>query len=248
MLDFFTNVLFTPYLQAILFFILIGLFALQRRKFEFLSSSLSWLRTIILMILFLYFALNWATTIPPSLRAASVFGMFFVNLHMIYNLILGRLNETYQRALNAYSEDIVNKALLDNAWQTGKKYIYTRYIFDALFSGYSPRNFLRGVVSRQIPADIENVLIKRGIHREIITHYKLLAYLNMKLEQDTDLPVELKDILAQTIKQFGAHAWIQEQVDEFLQLALKDPEELYHTTWNGSPPELNPAILGKPGT
>ena len=127
------------------------------------------------------------------------------------------------------------------------KSIFTRrYIFDALFSGYSPRNFLRGVISRQIPADIENVLIKHGIHKEVVTHYKLLAYLNMKLEQDTDLPVELKSLLAQTIKQFGAHAWIQEQVEEFLQLALKDPEKLYHATWNGSPPEVQHISFAKP--
>jgi hypothetical protein len=233
MLDFLRYVLFTPYLQAILFFILIGLFAMQRRKFEFLSSSLSWLRTIVLLIMFLYFAASWATSIPPSLRTAAVFGMSFVNLSMIYNLLLGRLNENYQRALNAYSENIGNKELVENVWKTGKKFVYARYIFDAFFSGYSPKNFLRGVISRQIPADIENVLIKRGIHRELITHHKLLAYLKMKLNQSPELPQELKDVLSLTINQFGSHAWIQEQVDEFFQLALKNPEELYKATWNG---------------
>ena len=174
--------------------------------------------------------------------------MFFVNLNMIYNLILGRLNENYQQALNAYGRDIGNKVLLDNVWQTGKKFIYARYFFDALFSGYSPRNFLRGVISRQIPADIDSVLIKHGIHKEVVTHYKLLAFLRMKLDKSPELPQELKNVLAETIKQFGAHAWIQEQVDQFLQLALKDPEELYHATWNGSPPDLKTASLEKPET
>ncbi len=170
MLDFIRYVILTPYVQAVLFFILIGLFVMQRRKFEFVSSGFSWLRTIVLLILFLYFAWNWATSIPPSLRTAAVFGMFFINLHMVYNLVLGRLNEKYQRALNAYSGDIANKGLLENVWKTGKKFVYTRYIFDALFSGYSPSNFLSGVISRQIPADIQSVLIKHGIHQEIITH------------------------------------------------------------------------------
>ena len=61
-----------------------------------------------------------------------------------------------------------------------------------LFSGYSPGNFLRGVISRQIPADIESVLIKHGVRSEIITHHKLLAYLTMKLDQSRDLPQEVE--------------------------------------------------------
>ena len=81
------------------------------------------------MVLFLYFAWNWATSIPPSLRAAAVIGMFLVNLNMIYNLILGRLNENYQQALDAYSGDIGNKTLLENVWKTGKKYIYATVFF-----------------------------------------------------------------------------------------------------------------------
>ncbi len=163
--------------------------------------------------------------------------MFLVNLNMIYNLILARLNENYQQALDAYGGDIGNKTLLENVWKTGKKYIHARYFFDALFSGYSPRNFLNGVISRQIPADIESVLIKHGVRSEIITHHKLLAYLTMKLDQSRDLPQEVRDTLARTIKDFDSHVWIQEKVDEFLQLALKDPEKLYHAAWNGSPPE-----------
>jgi hypothetical protein len=241
MLDTLGNVLFTPYIQAILFFILIGLFVLQRRKFEFLSSSLSWLRTLILLVLFLYFAWSWATSIPPSLRAAAVFGMSFINLNMIYNLFLGRLNETYQQALDAYGKDIGNKIKLENVWKTGKRYINSRYFFDALLSGYSPGNFLRGVISRQIPADIESVLIKHGIHKEVVTHQKLMTYLQMKLDQSPELPKEMKEILSQAIAQFGAHAWIQQHVDEFLQMALKDPEKLYHATWNGAPLEVQAA-------
>jgi hypothetical protein len=241
MLETFSNILFTPYIQAILFFVLMGLFALQRRKFQFLSTGLSWLRTLILVVLFLYFAWSWATSIPPSLRAAAVFGMFFINLNMIYNLFLGRLNETYQQALDAYGKDIGNKIKLDNLWKTGKRYIHSRYIFDALFSGYSPSNFLQGVISRQIPADIESVLIKHGIRKEVVTHQKLMAYLSIKLDQSPELPKELKVILSQTIQQFDSHAWIQQHVDEFLQLALKDPEKLYHATWNGAPLQVQAA-------
>lgn len=237
MLDFMNNYILTPYVQAVLFFVLIGVFFIQRRRFELVAGGFSWVRTIILLMLFLYFAWNWASEIPSSLRAASVMGMFFINLHMIYNLILGNLDEKYRQALTAYGQDITNKALLDNVWSSGKKFINTRYFFDALFSGYSPGNFLKGVVSRQIPADIQHIMAKHGVEKELVTNERLMSFLRLKLNQAQDLPADLKDILAQAIKQFGEHAWIQDQVNAFLRLALQDPEKLYHDGWSDIPPK-----------
>jgi hypothetical protein len=237
MLNFIDNYLLTPYVQGVLFIILLGLFWLQHRKFKLVSSGFNWLRTILLMVIFLYFYWNFTTSISPLIVRISILGMFFINLHMLYNLMLGNLDEKYRLALETYGQDIANKGLQEDVWGAGKKYIYTRYFFDALFSGYSPRNFLKGVISRQVPADIQSVFAKLGVSKELVTNQKLLAFLAMKLNQSPELPQEVKDILAQVIKQFGDHAWIQEQVDEFLQLALKDPEKFYEATWNGNPPE-----------
>lgn len=237
MIDFINNYILTAYVQVVIFFILIGVFVIQRRKFELAGSGFSWLRTIILLILFLYFVWNWGSEIPPSMRLASVLGMLFINLHMVYNLVQSNLDEKYRQALEAYGQDIKNKTLLDKVWSSGKRFIHTRYFFDALFSGYSPGNFLKGVVSRQIPADIQRVLAKHGVDKELVTYQRLMSFLTLKLNQAQELPLELKDILTQAIKQFGEHAWIQEQVDEFLRMALKDPEKLYHAGWNETPPE-----------
>ncbi len=237
MVDFITNVVLTPYVQAVLFFILVGLFFIQRRRFELVSSGYSWLRTIILLLLFLYFAWNWASEIPSSLRAASVVGMFFINLNMIYNIVLGNLNEKYKQALEAYGQDFKNKALLEQVWNRGKKFIYTWYIFDGLLSGSSPGNFLKSLASRQIPTDIQHVLAKYGVEKELVTSQKMVQFLTIKLNQAQELPQELKDILAQAIKQFGGHAWVQEQVNEFLWLAIKDPEKLYYYDWSETPRE-----------
>ncbi len=151
--------------------------------------------------------------------------------------MLGNLDEKYRLALEAYGKDIGNKGLLEAVWSSGKKYIYARYFSDALFSGYSPGNFLKGVVSRQIPTDIQSVLMKHGVHKELVTTQNLIAFLMHTLNQGQDVPQELKEILAQVVKQFGEHAWIQEQVDEFLRLALQDPEKLYQSSWNEAPPE-----------
>ena len=163
MLDFIDSYLLTPYVQAVLFIILLGLFWLQHRKFKIVSSGFSWLRTIILLLLFMYFAWNWTTSISRVIARFSVLGMFFINMYMVYNLMLGNLNEKYRLALDAYGQNIANRELQEAVWSAGKKYVHARYFFDALFSGYSPGNFLKGVVSRQIPADIQSVLGKHGV-------------------------------------------------------------------------------------
>jgi hypothetical protein len=237
MIEFIDSYLLTPYVQVVLFFILISFFWLQHRKFKLASSGFSWFRTIILLLLFVYFSWNWATSISQLISRFSVLGMFFINVYMVYNLVLGNLDEKYRLALDAYSRDIANKGLSEAVWSSGKKYVYARYFFDALFSGYSPNNFLKGIVSTQIPADIQNVLAKRGMDKDLVTHQRLVDFLNLKLNQAQELPSELKDILNQTIKQFGEHAWIQEQVNEFLRLILQDPEKLYQDALNDTPPE-----------
>ena len=89
MLDFIDSYLLTPYVQAIIFIILVGFFWLQHRKFKLASSGFSWLRTIVLLALFLYFAWNWATSISGVISRFSVLGMFFINMYMFYNLVLG---------------------------------------------------------------------------------------------------------------------------------------------------------------
>lgn len=227
MIDFLNNYLLTPYVQAILFFLLIGLFFLQyRRRATVVSTGLSWLRTVVLLVLFLYFAWNWASEIPPSLRAASVLGMFLINLSMIFNLLLGSLEEKYQQALDAYGREATNKALLEKVWSSGRRYLWTRFFLEALFSGHSPGTFLQGVMNYQIPLDIKHVLAKHGVAAEVVTHQTLLTFLAARLDQSTLLPPELKEVIAQTLKQFAEHAWLREQVDDFLHLALTDPKKL----------------------
>jgi hypothetical protein len=239
MLGFIDDYLLTPYVQVVLFVVLVGLFWLQHRKFKLATSGFSWVRTLILLALFLYFGWNWTTSISQAIARFSILGMFFINLNMIYNLLLGSLDEKYRLSLDAYARDIANKNALAKVWSSGKNYIYSRYFFDSLFSGYNPANFLKAVVNRQIPADIETVFAKLGVHRELVTHRRLLNFLIQKLDQSQELPQQLRDLLAQVIKQFDEHAWIQEQVDEFLQMALKDPEKLYHDGLGDSPPKAN---------
>lgn len=230
MLNFIDSYLLTPYVQVVLFIILLVLFWMQHRKLKLVSSSFNWLRTILSLLLFLYFAWNWATVISPLIARLSVLGMFFINLHMIYNFITVNLDEKYRQALEDYGQDLGNKQRQEAVWAAGKKYMYTRYAFDALFSGHSPGSFLQGVIARQIPADIRKVLIKQGVEKELITHKKLISFLQGRLSQNSELPQELKHILADVIGKFSEHAWIQDEVDGFLKLALTDPEKIYEAS------------------
>ncbi len=234
MIDFFTNYLLTPYTQAVLFFLLVGLFFLQQRRSALMVKTLSWVRTIVLLLMFLYFAWNWASEIPPSLRTASVLGMFLINLSMIYNLLLGKLEENYHQALEACALAAGDKQRLETVWRTGRTFLNTRFFFEALVSGQSPRIFLQGVINHQIPSDIQRVLSKHGQPAAILTHATLLTFLGNRLAQSTLLPPELKEAIGQSVKQFAEHAWINEQVDDFLKKALTDPESL--TELQGPPP------------
>jgi|GEM_PF-6576722 len=226
MINFITDILITPYVQAILFFLLVGLFFLQRRRAAAFSIGLGWLRTIILLVLFLYFAWNWASEIPPSLRLASVFGMLCINLSMLYNLILGNLEEKYQQALEAYARDVKNKSALEKVWSRGRVYLKARFLPEAIFSGHSPNSFLQGIVNHQIPGDLQRTLKKHGVSATVLTHQTLLTYLARQLDRSSLLPSVLKENIAQTLQQFVQHAWLQEQVDQFLHLVLTDPESL----------------------
>lgn len=237
MLNFINNVLLTPYVQAVLFFLLVGLFFLQRRKATFFMTSLGWVRTITLLILFLYFAWNWASEIPSSLRTASVIGMFCVNLSMLYNLILGNLEEKYWQALENYARAVDNKALLDRVWATGQRFLQWRFFPEAILSGHAPGTFLQGIINHQIPADLKRTLAKHGVAAEVITHKNLLAFLAKQLDQSTIITGELKAAIAQHLKQFAEHAWLQEQVDAFLHLAVTDPKKLTGLTWPEPPQE-----------
>ncbi|HAY23374.1 MAG TPA: hypothetical protein DCY27_14685 [Desulfobacterales bacterium] len=235
MADFLWNYLLTGLTQPLIFIVLLGLYILQRRQMHLLKSGLSWLRIIIMLVLFFYFVYNYASEIPEALRRTSIVGMFCLNLIMVYTLLLDRREEKYRQALAAYSQDLTSRPLLDEVWRLGKKFIYFRYIFEALASGYSPGNFLQGVISRQIPTDIKHVLMERGIVTEVVATQTLINFLNARLKESESLPPELKDVLAQVIQQLGDHAWIKEQIDAFLQMALKDPEKLYHSAWSEAP-------------
>jgi hypothetical protein len=234
MIDFFSQLIDNAYVQVIIYFLLIGWFFIQRKQFNQISTGLSWLRAIVLLFLFLYFFLNWSGSVNPSLRAASVLGMLYINLCMIFNLLSNRLELHYRDALTVYGQELENKEKLEKVWATGKRYFYTRYFIQSLFSGFVPQHFLRAIVSEKVPEDIQKILTEHGVDKAIISSQNMVAFLNQRLSQEELIPEDLQKMLKEAIGNFAQHAWITDQVNEFLHLALKNPKELYKTSWGKS--------------
>jgi hypothetical protein len=238
-MDFIAQLIDSAYVQVIIYFLLIGWFFIQRRQFSQISTGLSWLRAIILLFLFLYFFLNWSGSVNPSLRAASVVGMLYINLCMIFNLFSNKLEMYYRDALKVYGQDLESKEKLERVWATGKRYFYTRYFVQSLFSGFVPQHFLRAIVSEKVPEDIQKILAEHGMGKEIISTQNMLAFLKHRLGQEEFMPGDLRKMLEEAIGNFGQHTWIDNEVNEFLRLALKNPEKLYEASWDG--PVIKPS-------
>ncbi|MFP3866940.1 MAG: hypothetical protein ACLFUU_02105 [Desulfobacteraceae bacterium] len=221
------NLLSSAYIQVVLLFLLLAYFFGHRNDPRHIASRLGLVRTIILVLLFIYFLWNWSSEIPPSLRNTSVLGMFIINLFLIKNVGLSRMERPYRDALKELAQEPDNQEHLDNIWQTGKRFYYFRYFITSLFSGSSPKQFLHGIATERVQEDIKNIFSRSGKAKQLISCQTLTAFLQERLIKDQLLPPELKESIRQTIEQLTQHAWLQDQVNEFLNTAIEAPEKLH---------------------
>jgi len=232
MLDYFIQFDFNVFVQVGVFLLLLVYLAIHRRDPHHLMSGLSLFRTLILIILFLYLLLNYASEIPPALRTSSVFGMFLINLYMLWNAILTRLERPYRVSLDACAQAPGNVTTLKSAWQAGKHFYSVRYFLKGLFSGGAIRPFLNNLASHQVREDLKNTFQKYGVHQEFISLKTLVNYLKSQLAEDDTLPQEFKDTMDKAVSDFTVHPWIEEQVNQFLNLVLASPEVLFYPEWS----------------
>lgn len=232
MLDYFIQFDFNVFVQVGVFLLLLVYLAIHRKDPHHLMSGLSLFRTLILILLFLYLLLNYASEIPPSLRTSSLFGMFLINLYMLWNAVLTRLERPYRLALVACAQAPGKVETLKSAWQAGKHFYSVRYFLKALFSGGAIRPFLNNLASHQVREDLKNSFQKQGVHQEFISLKTLVSYLQKQLAQDDTLPQEFKGSMDKAIADFTVHPWIAEQINQFLNLVLASPEVLFYPEWS----------------
>jgi len=221
----------SAYIEIIIFFVLIAYFLTHRRDPHMVASSINLLRVLLLLVIFLYFTWSWATLIPPSLRATSVFGMFVINFYMAYNLVLSRLERPYRNALVAIAQDPEKHEILHDIWHQGKRFYSVFYIFQSLFSGTNPFHFLHTMATERVRDDIKEELRRYGVEQKLITLQVMAGYLKSQLACDTNLPTEFKDLMEKAIADFAKHPWIEENANEFLQIATERPEDLHFPEW-----------------
>jgi hypothetical protein len=226
MFDFLFRMEASVYIQVIILILLLAYFFGYRKDPRHLVSGVSVLRTITLVLIFFYFLWNWASSVSPALRNVSVLGMFIINLYMLWNVILTRLERPYRDALEACGQNLGKPEEIQTVWRTGKTFAYVRYFPQALFSGSSPFKFLHGIAAEQVRQDLKEVLHRHGISKDLISLQTQVTFLKDRLAADETLPPEFKETMLKAIAQFSQHPWIEEQVNQFLTTVQENPETL----------------------
>jgi hypothetical protein len=232
MMEFLITFQSTIYAQIGLFLGLAALYVSSQRKLPaFHVLSFAVVRLAMTVALFLYLFLNWSSEVNPSLRNASVWGMFFVNLYLLWQIILTRLELPYRLALGACGRQPDNPDNFRLVVQTGRRYYHVRHFWQALISGSSIHRFLHGVAREQVRDDLHKALHQYGPGKQIINFQMQTAFLKRQLDDDENLPQEVREALGKAVDEFAGHQWIEEQVDHFLFLATESPEELISSSW-----------------
>jgi len=237
MFDFLVSMESSFYVQVAIFLVLVIYnFHLARQLPNPLSLGFEIFKNVIMIIIFIYFSLSWSTVVNPSLRTASILGMFIINLFLAWHVLLNRVEIPYQVALKSCIEkprDINNYKTLVSK---GKRLYYLRYFWRSLFSGKLPGKFLHDLASEQIRSDIQTTLHNQGLTQNLVNFKMETAFLRQKLMADETLPPDLKEMMEKAISQFEQHPWIEQQVNEFLEMIVVSPEQLFTSEW-ASPPD-----------
>ena len=225
------NLLSSAYVEIVILVILLIAFIIHRKDPRLVVSGIRMVRTAIVVLIFFYFMFIWASTVQPTLRSISIFGMFLINLLMFYNLILARLERPYRDVLRAISGDPENHALVDSMWRTGKRFYYVRYAWSSLFSGTNPLQFLRDVATDRVREDIKDELRRVGVEKRLVSLKLMVGFIKTRLACDENLPTDFKEVMEKTIDNLDKHPWLEEQANEFLRIATENPEDLHFPEW-----------------
>jgi len=231
MWDFLVNLTSRAVIQVVILLLFIWYFFAHRKDPRMVVSRMGLVRLLLLSLVFLYLLLSWASGIRPALAQVSVFGMLLINLYLLDMVVLSRLERPYREALDNYCREPRGQQDLEAIWRSGKRFYYLRFFLQSLFSGVSPFQFLHEVASSRIRDDVQDVLRRCGYGRQFISLEGILSFLQERLHLDETLPQDFKEIVTRDLKQFGQHPWVQDQVNEYLRLAMESPESIHNPQW-----------------
>jgi len=229
MFQFLTDILSSAYVEIVIFMALLIAFFVYRRRL--VVSSIRMLRTGIVVLIFFYLMFIWASTVQPTLRSISLFGMFLINLSIFWYLMQARLERPYRVALASITRDPDKHELMHEIWHTGKRFYYMRFAWSSLFSGSNPIRYLREIATERVRDDIKDELHRYGVEKKLISLQMMAGYLKSQLACDENLPVDFKELMGKGIDDFAKHPWVQENGTEFLRIATESPEDLHFPEW-----------------
>lgn len=231
MFQFLVDLLSSAYIELALLILLVVYFVIHRRDKRMKISGVRMVRMTIAVSVFIYFMFIWASTVQPTLRSISIFGMFVVLLVMVYYLILSRFEAPYRDALFSISTNTDQHDVLHRIWRTGKRFYYIRYIISSLFSGTNPFGFIHDITIERVREDIKDQLHHYGLEQKLISFPMMMAYLNSQLACDENLPADFKGLILESLQSFSKHPWFEEQINQFLVMATERPEDLHFPEW-----------------
>jgi hypothetical protein len=231
MLDKIIYTMANPFIEIGLLVILLLAFIRYRRDPRVEITGIKIVRVLILLLIFLYLMFVWSSSVQPALRGISIFGMFIINMVLLYQLILARLLRPYHTALTALTQKPGDSGLFKQVWRSGKRFYCARYAWASLLSGANPFHFLGEIATDRVRDDIRDTLRRYGVEQKMLTLASLVAYLKNQIGCDPTMPADFRDLILQCIDDFGKHPYIQEKANEFLHLASERPEEINFPEW-----------------
>jgi len=228
------GILGTPFIEVIIFVLLVTYLVIHRHDKRLVVSGISMLKVVILLVIFIYFAwmpIVWPSLIPSSMLILSVFGMFVINFYLVYSLILARIERPYRQALANLVREPEKHEIFREIWSSGKRFYYYYYIFQSLVSGANPFHFLSDIANDRVRDDIKDALRQLGVEKKLISLSLMVGFMKSRLASDQNLPADFKEVMGKTLDDLDKHPWLEEQVNEFLRIATESPEDLHFPEW-----------------
>ncbi len=215
------------YLHSFIFFVFIVILARLHWKMDSKPRLLLMAgKYLAISFVFIFLFLNWASDVNPSLRNGSLYIITFINLYMLWAVILTAVESPYRRALKECVTDVCTGLDLEHAFKTGARYYKFRYFWAALTSGISPFKFTSAIAAERTRNDLHHLFVSLDPEASIFSARLYTEFLRHKLAQDTSLSSDKRAALEQAIVALETEKWLKEQTSQFLDHLLANPEEL----------------------
>jgi hypothetical protein len=227
MLDKLAQVDMSIYFQTVIFLIFIGLLLRLHWKMGSITHILAnGLRYFVLLLIFIYLFLNWASDVNPSLRSSSILIMTLINIYMLWSVVVSAVELPYRRALASCVDGVCTSTDLERAFSTGKRFYKLRYFWSALSSGTAPWRFLRGIAAERTRDDLHRVFVSLDPKASLFGASLFAHFLQNQLDADKSQPADKRAERQRLVDALEKDAWLTEKTGDFLHQLLAAPEEL----------------------